>query len=265
MFIWKLDGEGKFCWVKKIGGFDNDISQAIVSDNAGNTYITGNFKGSVNFDPGFSDFLVNLGDNEELFIYKLDKDGKFQWVKAFGENGNNHGRTITIDAAGDIHTVANLPDKAIIEKFSPSGNNDFSLTIEGKLNYSAIAADKSGALYRGGEFEGKVDFNPWAGDYFLNCNDESDGFIGKFKGSTFEEKTDVVSIITVSPNPADNFLNIFSSNNDIGWVRIFDVQGKLVIQKNFQTQVAQIDISNLASAPYLVNMEGDKSLLVIKQ
>ena len=61
-------------------GFD------IVADAAGNSYVTGEFQGTADFDPG--DDVLNLvsdGD-DDTFVAKLDVTGSLVWAKRMGGN-----------------------------------------------------------------------------------------------------------------------------------------------------------------------------------
>lgn len=52
IFISKLDAAGNFIWAKSIGGTSTDIGYSIVLDSSGNVYTTGQFAGTVDFNPG---------------------------------------------------------------------------------------------------------------------------------------------------------------------------------------------------------------------
>lgn len=51
-FIQKLDANGQFIWAKNIGSVGDDYGNSIKIDSSGNVYTTGNFKNTVDFDPG---------------------------------------------------------------------------------------------------------------------------------------------------------------------------------------------------------------------
>jgi gliding motility-associated-like protein len=84
-FLARYNAQGDFVWAKKInvndhGGFTTwrNIKPAI--DNSENIILTGDFSGTVDFDPGTG--TNNLtATNPSTFIGKYDGNGNFVWVK----------------------------------------------------------------------------------------------------------------------------------------------------------------------------------------
>ena len=80
LFILKLDFCGNFIWVKQIGGTANDVSNDIDSgdfltvDTNGYIYLTGAFKGTVDFDPGAPVFSLTSNAAFDFFVEKLTTD-----------------------------------------------------------------------------------------------------------------------------------------------------------------------------------------------
>src|ERR1043165_3847418 len=50
VYISKLDASGNYVWAKRIGAAQNDLAYDIVLDASGNVYVTGVFRGTVDFD-----------------------------------------------------------------------------------------------------------------------------------------------------------------------------------------------------------------------
>lgn len=71
------------------------------------------------------------------------------------------------------------------------------------------------------------------------------------------------SFVTVSPNPAENTLNIKSSTTPIGEIKIVDVSGNIVMNLEFNSYSADFDISNLDKGVYFImNNEGKKNKFI---
>ncbi len=102
IFISKLDTSGNFLWVKKAGGTNNDYGSGIVTDNSGNSYITGRFVGNASFG---STTLTSSGF-EDIFIAKLDSSGNYLWAKkAGGTGGNDSGYDLATDSIGNCYVT----------------------------------------------------------------------------------------------------------------------------------------------------------------
>ena len=138
IFISKLDSSGNFVWAKRIGGISgDDIGRSLAVDTKGNIYITGNFYGIVDFDPGISTYNLTsiLSD---IFILKLDSSGNFQWVKQISGLDYDSGYSIVVDDSGNVYSTGTFMG---IVDFDPntgintltSNNNSLDIYIS-KLN-----------------------------------------------------------------------------------------------------------------------------------
>ncbi|WP_198175029.1 SBBP repeat-containing protein [Spirosoma arboris] len=73
-FICKLDQLGHYVWARQLGGTDGASGNSIAVDGSGNVYTTGDFSGTVYFDPG--DGVANLTTSSgryDIFISKLEQ------------------------------------------------------------------------------------------------------------------------------------------------------------------------------------------------
>jgi hypothetical protein len=80
----KLTIAQNFTWVKQIGEkTTSQSSRSVATDDSGNVFTVGSFKGKVDFDPGTGNyFLTSI--SEDVFISKLNASGKLVWVKTIG-------------------------------------------------------------------------------------------------------------------------------------------------------------------------------------
>jgi hypothetical protein len=102
IFVQKLDVDGNFIWVKKMGGSSDDFGYAIDTDAQGNVYSTGEFTSTADFNPGPATLNLTSAGFSDIYYQKLDENGNFIWAVKIGANSIDLGQSITIDAAGDM-------------------------------------------------------------------------------------------------------------------------------------------------------------------
>jgi hypothetical protein len=78
-FVVKLDSNGVFSWVKQFGGTGIDKVWSLTVDNADHVILTGQYNGTVDFDPGSAVFNLSNATNRGCFIVKLNN----QWNQFF--------------------------------------------------------------------------------------------------------------------------------------------------------------------------------------
>jgi hypothetical protein len=204
IFISKLDASGNFVWAKSIGGSGADIGRSINVDAAGNSYISGYFSGTVDFDPGSGTSNLVSNGSTEIFISKLDASGSFVWAKSIGGTLQDEGYSVRIDTTGNVYStgtfrgtvdfdpgagISNLTATAgydiFISKLDASGNFVWAKGFGGISGErgNSIDVDAVGNVYTTGVFESTVDFDPGAGTNNLTSNGAADIFISKLDAS----------------------------------------------------------------------------------
>jgi hypothetical protein len=101
MFVCKLDPNGLFMWSKQAWGNTHDESFGIAVDDAGNSYVTGIFEGSVNFEG----ITLTSSGYRDIFISKLDANGNYLWAKRAGGMLDDDGQAIDVDAVGNSYVT----------------------------------------------------------------------------------------------------------------------------------------------------------------
>ncbi|HIK11274.1 MAG TPA: DUF4347 domain-containing protein [Oscillatoriaceae cyanobacterium M33_DOE_052] len=200
IFISKLDANGNYLWAKNLGGGSDDEGNSIAVDSSGNTYITGKFYGTADFDPGAG--VVNLASagHWDIFITKLDVNGNYVWAKNLGGGNYDWGNSIAVDSSGNTYTTGYFEGTADFDPGSGTvnltsvGSSDIfisKLNADGTLAWAkqiggsagddgrSIAVDSSGNTYTTGIFNGIVDFDPGAGTFSLGSVGAWDIFISK--------------------------------------------------------------------------------------
>jgi hypothetical protein len=103
MYVLKLDANGNFIWAKSVEGFCQ--GRALTLDVNSHIYVTGNFSGMLDFDPGPGTSYMVANGGQDAFVLKLDASGNFVWVKGCGgavSPDHDSGRSISCDASGAV-------------------------------------------------------------------------------------------------------------------------------------------------------------------
>lgn len=186
-FISAYNANAQLQWVVAIqGNVGSDSVMALTADNTGNVYATGTFKSSAT-----ADMTVNH-------------------ISTAG----------VVTSLGDFET-GNNDSKAYIMKLSPTGALIWFKILDGDESSSVsygqtIAIDDDNNVYLGGNFAGKIDFDPSENDMDIDSNnnesnDNTDAFILKLS-----ENGSFVWVKTLGSEEGNESVNkiIVDSTND---------------------------------------------------
>ncbi|MBK9732783.1 MAG: T9SS type A sorting domain-containing protein [Chitinophagaceae bacterium] len=199
-FISKLDTAGNFIWAKSWGSTDQDEAFAAALDYSGNVYVTGDYFGTVDFDPGTANYNLTAAGGYDIFILKLDANGNFSWVKSMGGPIWDFALSVAIDGSGNVYTIGYFDGTAdfdpgtstynltsagnydvVISKLDASGNFIWADRMGGSdVDYGfEVTTDVAGNVFIAGEFKGTADFDPGTGVNNLTSQGTYDMFICK--------------------------------------------------------------------------------------
>lgn len=176
-------------------------------------YVTGQFQGTVDFDPGSGVEEQTAVSGENAFLSKFDPGGEFQWVRTWGDApdpslwGQAKGRGVAVDGLGNVYVTGDFTDTvdfdpgppvdehtaidhedAFLIKFDSNGGFQWARTWGGPDDPldlfgdagRAVTVDESGGVYVAGHYSGTDDFDPGAGVDEHTSNDREDVFLSKF-------------------------------------------------------------------------------------
>lgn len=191
-------------WAKRIGSSGSDEANSITTDATGNVFVTGKFRGIVDFDPGPAVQNLTSFGGSDIFIMKVDPAGTFQWVKQMGGTGDDVANAIFIDGNGTIYTTGYFSNTAdfdpgpagfnlvangsniFVSKLTAAGNFIWAKSMGGTtVNGTAdtgltIGVDQNGNVFTAGLFwSANADFDPGAGSFILSSAGNVDLFISK--------------------------------------------------------------------------------------
>ena len=204
IFLSKFDSEGNFIWARTWGGSDGDSGYGVAVDGSGNVYMTGRFRGTVDFDPGNGADNNTSNGLSDAYLSKFDSSGNFLWARTWGGADDDCAYGVAIDASGNPNVTgvfwetadfdpgnevdnhsSNGDEDAFLSRFDFSGAFIGARTWGGadEDNAYSIAVDVSNNIYVAGYFCLTVDFDPGTGVDDHISNGFGDAFLSKFDSS----------------------------------------------------------------------------------
>jgi hypothetical protein len=221
-FVAKLNPSGTVLWAGALyettgtNGDDHVRGNAIAVDGSGNAYLTGDYTGTVNFNPNGSYLLTSASraggfPSQDAFVLKLDTNGNFAWAGSMGGNGSDGGAGIAVDGSGNVYLTGSygpgsgvhdtdsnnnfnpgsgkglkLPvgggDNVFVEKLTTNGQLVWVYGMTGTGGYTgglALAVDSSGSVYVMGSFTSTLTINSASGKTSLTSQGGTDAFVLK--------------------------------------------------------------------------------------
>ena len=121
---------GNFAWAKSMGGASSDKGINLSTDGLNDIYITGDFNGTVDFDPSANTNAHTSNGNSDIFIIKLNGSGNYIWSESFGGANVDQGKSIHISNTGSIYSTGefrytvDFEPGAGVSSLSPIGGAD---------------------------------------------------------------------------------------------------------------------------------------------
>ncbi len=177
IFLVKMNANGSLLWAKHFEGTNLAIGNTIVGDAPNEIYISGRFRGVVDFNPGPDTVSMNAGNQDLGFLLKLTLDGEFVWVKKYGLFFNSlvRNRDGNLIAIGSFSGTKDIDPGTGVTALVSKGGSDIAivkLTSSGDLIWAhsigggdddkgqSCDTDLDGNIYFTGSFQETVDFDP---------------------------------------------------------------------------------------------------------
>jgi len=229
LFVAKYSPTGLLLWVKQIGNeFNFQESTAILINAEGDLYLTGTFRGKVDFDVSADTAYlfreVNHPDASSMFIASYDQDFNFLWAKEITGRGDLRVSAATLSETGDLFISGIYygpfdfdPSADTMNVNNASNGGGFqpfiaSYTKNGAFKWfkdfggpgicsfnnlmKGISTDSANNVFLTGTFCGVVDFNPADGQE---------------------------SVLTTGPGGMDSFVAKLDSSGNYKWA--FKIEG----------------------------------------
>jgi hypothetical protein len=150
-------------WVKRFGDEAHEEGLALAVDQAGNLYLGGQFRLTVDFG---GQSLTSTAFSVDAFIASYTGAGALRWCQPYGDIGKDLGLGVAVGGDGNVALTGDLDvDTTTRDLFLASfagadGTPRWSHRLGGTGDdgAGAVTADASGNLYLVGEFSDTVDF-----------------------------------------------------------------------------------------------------------
>ncbi|MFH1445469.1 MAG: hypothetical protein ABIF08_03245 [Nanoarchaeota archaeon] len=198
-YLTVINSDGNFQWARTWGGLDEDCGWGVASEKSG-IYVTGQFKGTADFDTSSgSDEHTSTGGYDS-FLSKFDSSGTFIWARTWGGPDDDQPRRVAINNYSIYVTGAFLgtsdfdPTTEISEYTSTGGYDSFLSKFDssgtfiwartwGGTNWDfgyGISSNNLGDVFIVGAFSGISDFDPGLTVDERSSHGGWDAFITKF-------------------------------------------------------------------------------------
>jgi hypothetical protein len=205
IFISKISSSGNFIWAKKFSGSSDKYSSSIKTDALGNVYTSGEFQGTVDFNPGSGVANLASAGQTDIFISKLNPSGGYIWCRGIGSTGYDNSNCLVLDSWNNVYTCGNFEGTV---DFNPSADT-FNITVAGETDVYISKSDSNGNfiwakslggiswdisraidldvnenIYTAGIFYGTTDFDPDSTVFNLTSLTQIGIFIQKMRKCT---------------------------------------------------------------------------------
>ena len=226
-FTAKYDGNGAFAWAYSVSGpwsGNSNVGFGVAVGANGTVTTTGNFLGSVDFDPGPGSFVLNSGSNTNIFVEQVDSNGAFLWAGQVGDGTLNYntGRAVAVDAIGNVRVTGSFVSTNVDLDPGPGVST---LSAMGGYDAFVLALEV----------------------------DPSTGLLGN---------ADPARSFRMFPNPASNHITLqFPDEVGAVQIRLFDAAGRVVLQKFLLTGARVLDLSKVDAGVYYLAISSHDRLI----
>lgn len=219
------------------GGSEVGSAEAMVTDDAGNVYVTGFFGGTVDFDFGSGTTNLVSSSHNNMFIAKYTGAGQLLWVKSITGTAataiavkknlvvitGTFGGVVDFDPGSGVANLDAGPTRgSFILQLTTGGDYISASAITGYTSIDdlviskCVALDGQDNIYIAGVLKGKADFDPGAGVTNMQSQGDEDLFVAKYQATgqlLWANSTGGIGYETAEAISIDTSGNIYITGN----------------------------------------------------
>ncbi len=214
-FLTKFDADGNFLWAGTWGDWDGDYASGIGIADSGDVYVTGSFRGAVDFDPSGpgSAWGTSVSTNI-VYLSKFDTDCSHQWVDVFCEDVNSQGYDVALGSLEYVYVTGKFMGNA---DFDPGLGEEFLDSGDGQNAF--LCKFNSSGIYQWARNWGSQNPGHYTAGYGITIDGLSKIYVcGYFTGTNVDfDPDDFQTDYHDSIGGYDAFLSKFDSTGDFLW------------------------------------------------
>jgi len=233
-FLTRLTPSGDYSWGQTWGGTGDDMATAVTVDVSDNTYVTGSFNSTVDFNPFVPVDNGTSNGASDVFLTKRTSSGNYDFTLAWGGVATDQGAAVaggktyaevwitgsfmdTVDfdpSVGDDYRTSNGYSDIFLSGFSSTGSRYFTNTWGGTGidTGNGVAYRTDDTVFVTGKFQYDVDFDTGAGSQTATSKGETDIFLSAFVwngpflwaetwGGSYDDSGYSVACLDAAPKP----------------------------------------------------------------
>lgn len=204
VYVAKYNLAGQYQWARSAGGFGDDVARSLTLDNAGNVYVTGDFRSfSCDFDPLSAAGTVNCNGGADIFLIKYNSAGQYQFAYGMGGplddlglgidtdnnslfvSGSFSGSNVDFDPSANTYLLSSSGGTDMFyTSYSLAGQFKCGFKVGGSLDdyCRSLITTSTNTVNGVGYFQSTgVDFDPGAGVTTLSSNGNFDAFQASYQ------------------------------------------------------------------------------------
>lgn len=289
IFLIKMTTGGNYVWHKTIGNTSIDRATVRGIDLEGNVYLSGIFRGNVDFDPGPGSYMMNAGLTIDGFLCRLDTAGNFIEAINFASATEDIERCFAIqDSDGYFYMMGMFTDAV---DFDP-GVSTYTLTsmngaldlyyvcldsslnfmwassMEGTGNQVAVdfCFDPQGNIISTHPLTGTIDTDMGPGSDMLDEYNNTDIFVVRMVRTTPLSSgitENLLKPVIVFPNPAADHLFIQTTNiSTVQAVYVHTANGSQIdVSWTTDSITLKVNLNGLPPGLYVLTIESETDVL----
>ncbi len=264
MFVAAFDINGAGLWIQKAGGQFEDFNEAHCLDEEGNIYLTGSYRGIIDFSDGSQ---INTGGvtNMDAYLIKFSPEGNKVWARTLGGmNTSEFGTSISYENERLFWTAyhdgaINIDGIAFLDTESTFNGIVGVYNVEGALKRAFSIVGNTSVIPRGAIPEGRTTyvFGDFLGEVNLDQIYEASAF-ASFHANVLDlilSNTNLVrQDIKTYPNPVSQFLQI-ALPEKAEHVEIINMQGSILYRSSEKGLSHTIDFTRFGPGIYFWRTE----------